>query len=520
MPRSLAGAAATAVALGERLDVVLRLLRGAETSSGHGPASQLLAVARSVLEGSQPMLAALVPPLAALVPPEEKEQPRKRAAEVVEVLIASQLGALRAGVLASPTGFDVLDDWDFAEWLRHNGASEAAATSPFVRGLYSLMFAFEDGDAARPRVAAGQMLRGCLRMFFAYRGAFFWKMRAGMGDIVFAPLYEVLHRRGVGFEFFHRLTGVGLGSDGARTPHVARLRFLVQAQTVRGQSYAPLVDVSGVPCWPSRPDWAQLEDGSRHSAEGRDYESFWDQRHVATKELAVGRDFDFVVLAVGLGEIPQVCHEILERDPRWRKMTANVKTVATRALQVWSDRGLPELGWSRGSITMTGFASPFDTWADMTYLLDEEAWPPGQRPSSLAYFCNVLEESDVARAFPLDIGFNERAMDLVRHRAAMFMERELPKLWPRLRSGVYTNSEYCRANVNPTDRYTLCLPGTPQFRISPLDRTYDNLTIAGDWTSCGLNLGCVEAAVTSGLLASHALSESPRLSDIIGYDHP
>ena len=32
--------------------------------------------------------------------------------------------------------------------------------------------------------------------------------------------------------------------------------------------------------------------------------------------------------------------------------------------------------------------------------------------------------------------------------------------------------------------------------------------------------GCVEAAVMSGLLASHALSGSPALEEIIGYGHP
>jgi uncharacterized protein with NAD-binding domain and iron-sulfur cluster len=53
-----------------------------------------------------------------------------------------------------------------------------------------------------------------------------------------------------------------------------------------------------------------------------------------------------------------------------------------------------------------------------------------------------------------------------------------------------------------------------------LDRDYDNLTVAGDWTSCGLNTGCVEAAVMSGLLAAHAVAQSPPLSDIVGYDHP
>jgi len=38
-------------------------------------------------------------------------------------------------------------------------------------------------------------------------------MRAGMGDAVFSPLYEVLKLRGVRFEFFHRLTDVELGEE-------------------------------------------------------------------------------------------------------------------------------------------------------------------------------------------------------------------------------------------------------------------------------------------------------------------
>jgi uncharacterized protein with NAD-binding domain and iron-sulfur cluster len=82
------------------------------------------------------------------------------------------------------------------------------------------------------------------------------------------------------------------------------------------------------------------------------------------------------------------------------------------------------------------------------------------------------------------------------------------------------DAQYWRANVNPTDRYVLALPGTLKYRISPLDNTYDNLTIAGDWTDCGFNEGCVEAAVMSGRLAAHAIAQTPALEDIIGYDHP
>ena len=95
-------------------------------------------------------------------------------------------------------------------------------------------------------------------------------------------------------------------------------------------------------------------------------------------------------------------------------------------------------------------------------------------------------------------------------------------VYPRLFStapGDWLASQYLSANVSPSDRYTLSLPGTPQYRISPLDRTYDNLTIAGDWTSCGLDLGCVESAVMSGMLAAHAISGSPGLHEIVGFDH-
>jgi hypothetical protein len=81
-------------------------------------------------------------------------------------------------------------------------------------------------------------------------------------------------------------------------------------------------------------------------------------------------------------------------------------------------------------------------------------------------------------------------------------------------------TQFWTANVNPSDRYCLTLPGTVRYRISPLDNTYDNLTVVGDWTACGFNQGCVEAAVMSGRLGAHAISGFPRLDNIIGYDHP
>lgn len=82
------------------------------------------------------------------------------------------------------------------------------------------------------------------------------------------------------------------------------------------------------------------------------------------------------------------------------------------------------------------------------------------------------------------------------------------------------DSQYWIANVDPSERYVLSVPGSQKFRISPLDNSYDNLTVAGDWTACGLDTGCVESAFISGRLAAHAISGQPRLEEITGYDHP
>ena len=43
-----------------------------------------------------------------------------------------------------------------------------------------------------------------------YEGSFMWRMRAGMGDVVFSPLYLALRQRGVKFRFFSRVTALRL----------------------------------------------------------------------------------------------------------------------------------------------------------------------------------------------------------------------------------------------------------------------------------------------------------------------
>jgi uncharacterized protein with NAD-binding domain and iron-sulfur cluster len=404
--------------------------------------------------------------------------------------------------------------------------------SPFVQGLYDLALAYEDGDPEQPRIAAGASLRGTVRMFFGYRGALFWRMRAGMGDVVFAPLYECLRRRGVRFRFFHRLTDIGLSDE---CDHVATLRFDVQAGTVEPGDYDPLGTTAGRPCWPAEPDWAKLLDGEALRATGVDFESHWCPHRIAQIDLKVGRDFDFVVLAVGVGAIPHVAAAILAHNPRWREMTQRVKTVATQAFQLWLRDDLASLGWRTDALLVSAFPKPFDTWCDMAHVVPDEGWTDAglQPPGTVVYFCGVLPDEP---APPADAGpdWERTRRDGVRVEALRFLDGPAAGLWPGLHNadgfdwrrvaGDAIASPgagfYWRANVGPNERYTLTLPGSTRWRISPLDLEYDNLTVAGDWTACGLNTGCCESAVMSGLLAAHALSGSPRLSAITGYDHP
>src|SRR5262249_49347725 len=116
--------------------------------------------------------------------------------EIIDLVLANLVGAVRFGLLTDPRGLDAINHLDHRMWLRLNGASERAINSPFTRVLYDIALAYERGDPDRPAIAAGAALRGTLRFFFCYRGALFWKMRGGMGDVVFAPFYRALLRRG------------------------------------------------------------------------------------------------------------------------------------------------------------------------------------------------------------------------------------------------------------------------------------------------------------------------------------
>jgi uncharacterized protein with NAD-binding domain and iron-sulfur cluster len=78
-------------------------------------------------------------------------------------------------------------------------------------------------------------------------------------------------------------------------------------------------------------------------------------------------------------------------------------------------------------------------------------------------------------------------------------------------------TQHVSVNIDPSDRYVQSLPGTDRYRLRPDESGYDNLVLAGDWTNSGLNAGCIESAVLSGLQAANALLGRGRLHRIRGF---
>jgi uncharacterized protein with NAD-binding domain and iron-sulfur cluster len=428
----------------------------------------------------------------------------RRIWQLVDLVTATVVGMLVDGVLTEDAARR-LDDLDFRAWLARHGAASQTLDSPIVRGMYDLVFAYADGDRARPQFAAGLGLQLGGRMLFDFKGSIFWRMNAGMGEVVFAPLHQALRRRGVQLRYFRRLDR--LDTDGRRVTAIDLTR---QADLLPGRgAYDPLVRVGGLPAWPERPLLDQLVEDP-----GAGLEQHGSVRGTGHERLVAGRDFDIAVLAVSLGMVPHVAPALVAANPAWQRMVTQVRTVATRAAQLWLTVDDAALGWpGPAGVTLSGFGDTFDTWASMSHLLPLEGWPVGAAPRGLAYLCSVLPEHTSR---------DPDATAAVRADLETFLTDDVAALWPAAvddggfrwdllvdpagRVGpARLAAQLVRANTDPSDRYVQSVPGSGRHRLPPDGSGYDNLALAGDWTACGLDAGCLEAATRSGVLAARAV---------------
>jgi uncharacterized protein with NAD-binding domain and iron-sulfur cluster len=452
----------------------------------------------------------------------------QRTWHLLSVCAAIVRGVLAEGLLTDPRGFSAINDVEFRTWIARHGCAPEACESTLIMGLYDLVFGHRAGDHDDPGFGAGLGVFLSSKTFLDYKGAIFWKMTAGMGDVVFAPMYEVLRRRGVDFELLHRVDALHVSDDRAT---IDTITVGVQARLAPGvERYEPLVRVRGLPCFPDRPLVDQLADAD--GIEDAALESHWSAWPDAERRvLRRGVDFDIAVLAVPVAMAELVCEELVTDRPEWKAMVEGVATVATQAFQIWLREDEPTLGWDRPGSTISGYVSPFDTWASMPQTIDAEAWPDGDRPRSIHYFCNTL-----AAPWPPDRpghDYTAHWHEQVRANAVRFLDRDVAHLLPGavdnggFRWNLLCGSEpgsgpgafatqFSVANVDPSDRYVQSLPGTDTYRLRPDESGYDNLFLAGDWTDCGLNAGCIEAAVLSGLRAANAIMGKSRRWRIAG----
>jgi uncharacterized protein with NAD-binding domain and iron-sulfur cluster len=436
---------------------------------------------------------------------------RRRAFELVDLLVTCLRGVAADGLLVDSRGFRAIDGEEFRDWLSRHGAQSGTADSPLVMGAYDLAFAYHLGDPDQPMLSAGTGLYMSALMYFGYRGSIFWKMQAGMGDIVFAPLYQALVERGVRFEFYSRVDELRPDETGGRLDTV-----VIGRQCDPAGRPDPLVRVKGLPCFPSA---SSPEDAGLERTHGR-------RDDVGATELRVGRDVDDVVFALPIGMVDEVCAPLVANDRRWRDMVRQIGTVATQAAQLWLREDESDLGLVAPGVTMTAHVKPFDTLSSMTHLLPVEDWPDEDAPRSVWYLCSTMRAEDEPD------GVEGVRAALVRH-----LDRHLADAAPRVAgsdgfrwellagSGDAVgpdriDGQFVVANTDPSERYTQSLPGSGRYRLRPDESGFEGLVLAGDWTDCGLNIGCIEAAAVSGLQAANAVLGHDRWDGISGQWEP
>ena len=435
---------------------------------------------------------------------------------LISLSLAFMRGAMADGLFRN--GFDAIDNWEISDWLLHYGATPEAVYSAVFQGCYDYVFGYPAGVTDHRSVGAGTAIRGLLRLAFTYKGSLFFKMMAGMGDTIFGPYYQVLKHRGVKFKFFNAATNLVLDPTATYIDAID----MVEQAALKGDDYDPLIPVKDLPCWPSEPRWEQLKDGKALERKGVDFECEKEPPTGRAYSLKRGEDFDEVILGASLGSLPYMAQELITASPRWRAMIDRVPTVATQAAQFWCNKTAKDMGWNdlvqahnRETVpdnlrtVITSFVEPLDTWADMSDLIGREDWQDPQ-PQSIAYFCSPAHDAGVDKT-PFE--------DAVR----TWADTELIKMWPKAeKDGKFDLSvlhaegaepgeatyraQYFRQNFYGSERYVLSVPNSVQYRLPPDGSGFENLFLAGDWTRCGINAGCVEAATISGLGAARALT--------------
>ncbi|MCC5815125.1 MAG: hypothetical protein JJT78_10240, partial [Leptospira sp.] len=380
-----------------------------------------------------------------------------------------------------------------------------------------------------------------------------YRFASGTGETVISPLYHCLKERGVNFHFFQKVKEIQLDDSGNSIDSV---RIEIQDRIKQGiEEYDPIDKIDGWWAWPSEPKYDKLEHGDELKSKNIDLESYWaDWKGVDELVLKNGKDFDRVVLAISIGAIPIIGKQLINsnknliRDKKWLGMIENIKTTQTQAFQIWLKKSKEELGWNKdlytqGSNFILGgsWIYPATDYMDMTELIKQEKWLQGNEPKLLLYFCGPMEEDINIPSFD-DYDYPKKAKERVLWTAIQSLRATMGSSlfdkagtdlspWGFEFENLVVNEnfdktqgvhrmkhQYIRANIDPTERYVLSIPGSGNHRLKAWESGFDNLILAGDWIWTGINVGSVEGTVISGLLAGYSITGKPNPDSIPGYN--
>ena len=458
-------------------------------------------------------------------------------------------------------GFDAIDDIGYRDWLRlpENGILEETLDSALSYNTIDLAYSYPRGDTTqKPRMGAGTYLHWTLRNLLNL-GAFIWTFEAGTGETIIAPLYHVLKKNGVRFQFFHKVTDLEPSTDGAS---IETIHFDRQATLKPGKAkYDPLVWYKDLRSWPNKPKFEDLVEGEELKRRDIEMESYWSDWNKEGAERATslsrGNDFDKVVFAISIGAVKHICGGILAspiQGERWRRMTEEIPTCQTQTMQIWLDRPSVDHAGPQRRVRLAGdgrpvlsgtFVQPFNGQVDFSSLLKYENWVSSKEgeddsPNALWYFSGAMAE-DGGADFGVTSYPNEQNRR-VKYQAIQFLQAAASYVLPDWSTAPWSplgidfsllhcndanlhgtqrfDKQFWKANIDPTERYVLAPAGTTRHRMKANETGFDNLFVAGDWIYNGLNLGSVEGAVMGGMAAANAVRGKLDIgSGIMGYHH-
>ena len=451
---------------------------------------------------------------------------------VLDVAVTIIKGILDDNIIEN--GFDIINHLDLREWLAMHGANPATLKSTFVKFHYDLMIAYKNGDVNQPSLEAGSALKIYLNLYFCFDDAPYFDQQGGLGDTIFAPMYELLRKKGVHFKFFHKVEELNLNINNSRL--VEKNKLTRQVDVVH-KEYDPLINVKGLPSWPNEPKYDEIDQEQAKLLQKYDIdlENFWTkwpsvyEKHfnqpLQEVILKRGQDFDIIVFGIPVGSLPYLCSELLEVSLNLRDASKYMGKVPSFQLQLNVDE-------TRDSLESKTHRDIVDPKRDnAVYMLSDndphikfESWESlGKNPKSVAYITTMKSTEDIP---PGSCSSSPYVKRMNKNFAISITQTLLKNNWPNAykdgdcnwdiltdpknRTGVERlDAQFWRTNFNPSDLYTPILTNTSQYRIKTDGAGFDNIYFTGDWIENGFNC-CIEAAVTARLLTSKAISGYPK----------